>query len=471
MSVVTLTQHDPILSTKVEGGRKELNKNKFYSKEEVAQHNSKDDCWIIINNKVYDVTSWLPRHPGGGHLILNMAGQDCTEEFKIFHLEPNYKYLKLYLVGQIKESEQVERTTLAKDIDNIVEDLKKRGAFLTDGWLYVRLSSIIILLVALSLYSVTHTDSYAWVSLGAVFLGLAWQQLAFIGHDLGHHVVTHEMKQDDFISIFAGNLIQGISLAWWKHNHNTHHVLTNSIEHDPDIQHLPFMAVSPKFFKSLYSTYYNRIMKFDALGKFFIPYQHFWFYIVMSFARFNLYAQSFIFNLVGPGSRSDKRNIELLSLAGFWCWLSFLLYTLPSLSHILLFLFISHATAGIVHVQITINHFSMSSYEGVPQHSFESDGYIKSQLTTTTNIDCPPWLDFLQGGLQFQIEHHLFPHVTRSHFRYLKKRVEELCAKHGLTYVSKSFWRANYDVLVHLRETGKQARISEFLWEGLNAVG
>ena len=77
------------------------------------------------------------------------------------------------------------------------------------GWLYVRLGSIVGLLVAGALFSITHTDSYAWVTIGAILLGLAWQQLAFIGHDLGHHVVTHERKLDDFISHFVGNLIQG----------------------------------------------------------------------------------------------------------------------------------------------------------------------------------------------------------------------------------------------------------------------
>lgn len=445
-----------------------------YTKEQVAKHNTKEDCWIIINNLVYDVTKWIPIHPGGESLILNLGGGDVTDEFKVFHLDPNYKRLKIYQIGQLAEIDRKPTTELTKDIDNLVQDLRKKGAFDTDYWMYFRLSAIIIGLFSVSLYCLQFTESKLAIFAGALAMGMFWQQLAFIGHDLGHHVVTHNAKLDDLISIFFGNLIQGISLEWWKHNHNTHHVVTNSIEYDPDIQHLPFFAVSKEFFKSQWSKYYHRVMKFDAAARFFVSYQHYLFYVVMSLARFNLYAQSFIYNLAGPGSRtSNKRKQiqELASLAGFWVWMGCLLYSLGSFSNIMLFLLVSHATAGLVHVQITINHFSMEAYQGIPQSHFEGDGYVKSQLSSTTNIDCPPWLDWLQGGLQFQIEHHLFPHTTRSQFRYVKARVMDICVKHDIPYYSKSFWRANYDVLCHLKKRAKEAQLSTMFWDGINMVG
>ena len=46
-----------------------------FTRKEVSTHNTEDDCWIIILNKVYDVTKWLPKHPGGANLIPNLAGK------------------------------------------------------------------------------------------------------------------------------------------------------------------------------------------------------------------------------------------------------------------------------------------------------------------------------------------------------------------------------------------------------------
>ena len=57
-----------------------------YTSAEVAKHNTPADCWVIINGKVYDVTSWVPKHPGGA-MIYVRAGLDCTSLFKAYHQE------------------------------------------------------------------------------------------------------------------------------------------------------------------------------------------------------------------------------------------------------------------------------------------------------------------------------------------------------------------------------------------------
>ena len=73
-----------------------------YTKEEVSCHNTSDSCWIIINNKVYDVTSFLSDHPGGKNILLSMGGKDATESFEMFHSSKVLnRYGNNFLVGTI----------------------------------------------------------------------------------------------------------------------------------------------------------------------------------------------------------------------------------------------------------------------------------------------------------------------------------------------------------------------------------
>lgn len=74
-----------------------------------------------------------------------------------------------------------------------------------------------------------------------------FQQVAFLGHDLGHNGVTHCRFTDETIGILFGNILTGISVGWWKATHNVHHLVTNSVEYDPDIQHMPVFAVSDRY--------------------------------------------------------------------------------------------------------------------------------------------------------------------------------------------------------------------------------
>jgi len=76
---------------------------KTYSRNDVKQHNTLTDCWIIIDNKVYDVTKFLDEHPGGDTIIVENSGDDCTELFKdIGHSRGAIKILDDYLIGILK---------------------------------------------------------------------------------------------------------------------------------------------------------------------------------------------------------------------------------------------------------------------------------------------------------------------------------------------------------------------------------
>lgn len=103
-----------------------------YSRDEVAEHKHADDCWVTIDNKVYNITHWLKKHPGGFSILFNLAGQDCTDEFGIFHLEPNSKLLKSFLVGNLHESEHRTETAVSKDLKKLHQKFRKEGVFEPD---------------------------------------------------------------------------------------------------------------------------------------------------------------------------------------------------------------------------------------------------------------------------------------------------------------------------------------------------
>lgn len=103
-----------------------------FSRDEVAKHNSADDCYVTIDNKVYNVTHWLKKHPGGFSILFNLAGQDCTDEFRIFHLEPNLKLLNAFYVGDLIKSEQRKETQVTKDLAKLHEKFRSEGLFEPD---------------------------------------------------------------------------------------------------------------------------------------------------------------------------------------------------------------------------------------------------------------------------------------------------------------------------------------------------
>ncbi|THV43792.1 hypothetical protein BGAL_0920g00010 [Botrytis galanthina] len=145
----------------------------------------------------------------------------------------------------------------------------------------------------------------SYYAFSGLFLGLFWHQLVFTAHDAGHMGITHGFHTDSCIGIFIADFLGGLSIGWWKRNHNIHRIVTNSPEHDPDIEHMPFFAISHRFFSSLYSTYYDRNMRFDAASRFFIKHQTYLYYPILLLGRFNLYVLAWSY-LLSPNQVPRK---------------------------------------------------------------------------------------------------------------------------------------------------------------------
>jgi len=299
-----------------------------------------------------------------------------------------------------------------------------------------------------------------WYATSGLFLGCLWHQLVFTVHDAGHMGITHNFHVDTTIGIIIADFIGGLSVGWWKRNHNVHHIVTNSPEHDPDIEHLPFFAISHRFLESLTSSFYERVMAYDAFAKFILPYQAYLYYPILTFGRFNLYFLSWEYLIRGLGPKKGPawwhRWLELTGQVFFWYWFGYIIMykTIPTASERLSFLMVSHMITMPLHAQITLSHFAMSTAELGPHESFP-----QKMLRTTMDVDCPQWLDFFHGGLQFQAVHHLFPRMPRHNLRRAQKLVQEFCVDVGIPYALYGFVDGSKQVIGRLGEVGRQAAI------------
>ncbi|CAA2965496.1 acyl-lipid (9-3)-desaturase-like [Olea europaea subsp. europaea] len=305
----------------------------------------------------------------------------------------------------------------------------------------------------------------AWQYLDKFFNGFYFEDYSVSDASKDYRKLVYEFSK---MGLFDK---KGISIEWWKWNHNSHHIACNSLDYDPDLQHLPFFAVSSKLFSSITSYFYDRKLNFDSFARFLVSNQHFTFYPVMCFARINLWAQSFI--LLFSDRKVPNRIQEIFGLLVFWIWYPLLVSCLPSWSERLMFVIASFTVCGIQHVQFCLNHFSSSVYFGPPK----GNDWFEKQTNGTLGIKCSSWMDWFHGGLQFQVEHHLFPRLPRCHLRKISPFVKELCKKHGLPYNCASFWEANVMTVATLKNAAMQARDftkpvpRNLVWEAVNTHG
>jgi len=221
-------------------------------------------------------------------------------------------------------------------------------------------------------------------------------------------------------------------------------------------------------------------MQFDAAARVFVKFQNYLYYPILCFGRFNLYRLSWEHLILGLGPRKGiaayQRWLEITGMAVFWYWFGYqLLYkSIPTNWDRFLFVMISHAVTMPLHVQITLSHFAMSTADLGVKESF-----AQRMLRTTMDVDCPRWLDFVHGGLQFQVcshligpwteelhtnfvlkaIHHLFPRIPRHNLRTAQKLVMEFCKRSGVPYALYGFYDGNKKVIGHLGEVGRQAKI------------
>ncbi|KAL3823071.1 hypothetical protein ACHAXA_011123 [Cyclostephanos tholiformis] len=453
--------------------------DRSYTLDQVAMHNTAGDAWIVYRGQVLDVSGWISHHPGGEQTILRFAGMDATDELRAFHddwvLE---RRVPNFVIGNVVDAPSEEASELVNDFRALGESFEKLGYFRVSPAFYVTKVFAVFCIFLASLGLLLGTSSIAGLALSAILMGIFWQQFAFVGHDVGH--MSRRAHARDGINVprlgALVTLFNGISVAWWKATHNVHHAVPNTIDCDPDIAHLPVFALHKRMFGSLYNMYHGRVMEFDWPARnIFVPYQHLWYYPIMCVARFNLYIQSVLFLLNPNDGHGGRTRLDTAAFIGFFTWLSLLVSYIPTWWERVAFVLLSHAVAGLLNVQITLSHFSRPIFDSPAKvdgpNKYGGDFYTRNVISSL-DVDCPTYLDWFHGGLQFQTLHHLYPRLGRQHLRKTEPLIALLCKKHSLPYTRKSFLECNREVYETLKSAGLEARTwSPLIYESMCAHG
>jgi delta8-fatty-acid desaturase len=222
----------------------------------LSTKNTVEECWIAYEGIVYDVTHWLPRHPGGIRAIMSAAGSESTAVMRNLHAPDTLlKFMKRVrkvgvLVPDTNEMDdddddddsrkhQKERSkSIQKDFEILGEKLKQEGWYEPAPMTYwapmTRAAAFLISGVSLALWTkedsaLEFAASVRWLALtvGSILIGLFLQNIAFMGHDAGHGSITGDFALDAKLGLCLGNFLTGIDMGWWKSTHNVHHSATN----------------------------------------------------------------------------------------------------------------------------------------------------------------------------------------------------------------------------------------------------
>lgn len=414
-------------------------KHVVYTKAEVDHAIANDGKKLIIfKGKVYNVTNWMQHHPGGELTMSHLVGHDATDHMVAFH--PKHVFTDLlprFEVGTFKEPKKSAKDQRVHDAyQKLVQKVEDMGYHETSYAYFGALLLRYAVVYTGSILAVLYLPKWWNAVVGGLLMAHTWQQVAFFCHDSGHNGISHNRHKDYVLATFLASFFGGLSMGWWKDSHNVHHIITNHPHHDPDIQHLPVLAPSTEFFKSIYSSYHKRVLPFDAVAKALVPYQYIGFWLGNLFGRFVLYGFSWEFLFKNKPEARPYRKLEICGILSFFCWYSALISTFNDFYVGLTFVLVSHLFASILHLQIQISHVSMA------MDCIDCDEHFAVKaLRTTMDVDCPEWFDWFHGGLQFQVIHHFFPRVPRHNLRKIKPLIQEFAkdAQCGFDYETHTF--------------------------------
>jgi len=473
--------------------------------------NDQERCTFSINGVEYDVTNWIPYHPGGPQILLKYNGLDATAAFQAFHSEEAKEKLKRMPTvnkhastlptiknetpssnpsdedekGRSKQKQTPEENdtieeegssesdsdasekkdkTLIKNLsqnsstdnennpDSVMQNfylLRKeientQSLFKTSAFYYTYKTLTTFSIFLLSVYILIYTQQYV---LSAFVLGLFYQQAGWLSHEYCHHQVFSNRNYNNILGLFMGNIMQGFSVTWWKDRHNLHHASTNIFDADPDIDNLPIFVWSVHDLPRLNTWAKSE----DSLIKKTMKYQAYYFLLFCFTLRLIWCLQSLRFVTAVEEYKSkhytNKATLEYYLLLVHWIgYFSLVLFFVPGFFSKILYFLISQFVGGFcIAIIVFFNHYAC---EHIPCHDRETYNFVELQLRTTKNSNPSILMDWFAGGLNYQIEHHLFPTLPRHNLYKVSHLVKDFCKQNNLPYQCCGF----FEGIVHIHK-------------------
>lgn len=409
----------------------------------ISQH--PNSVLVGVNNNWYDVTSFRYRHPGGSFLLELCHGKDVTEIVKSFH---EWNVLKGWRsIGMFERLPAIANDPAAEAFKRLHDEFAGMGFFKSSMEWYSKKIAVVLLLLFCSAWLIVHAEVVTlWRAfLAGLFLGVAFQQCGFLMHDLMHNDMTHNRNIDRWVGVFFGSLCLGISAHWWRDEHFIHHAFTNTVKdgESVDIQmQEEVWAQNPL----LFSIFRNRgHWTLNWIQTQLIKFQHILFIpLCVVFGRLAITANAIFL---------ERRWYEVLSLVSHNLFIGYFMYVyIPTWRLKLAFWGTAALYEGILHVQLLLSHYVKPWFQA--DDLLISIDWYRAQVVSNLNIKNPVWWDWFHGGLNFHVEHHLYPNMPRHRFREASVRVRQVCQEVGVVYDECTFTEALFRALKHLKKNG-----------------
>uniref|UniRef100_A0A8D1G282 Acyl-CoA (8-3)-desaturase n=1 Tax=Sus scrofa TaxID=9823 RepID=A0A8D1G282_PIG len=460
---------------------------RFFTWEEVAQRSGRGkEQWLVIDRKVYNVTKFTRRHPGGSRVISHYAGQDATDPFVAFHINQGLvrKYMSSLLIGELSPEQPSFEPTKNKELTDEFRELQatvERMGLMKPNHVFFLMHLLHILLLDVTAWLILWLFGTSFVPfvLCAVLLSTVQAQAGWLQHDLGHLSVFSTSTWNHLVHHFVIGHLKGAPASWWNHLHFQHHAKPNCFCKDPDINMHPFFFALGKILS----------VELGKQKKKYMPYnhQHKYFFLIGPPALLPAYFQWYIFYFV----IKRKKWVDLAWMTSFYVRIFLTYVPLLGLKGSLGLLFLVRFLESNWFVWVTqMNHIPMHidhdrnvdwfSMQLLSWHHVEKGGArdrpalpgegwpgrpsgtqshappdLFLQVRATCNVHKSAFNDWFSGHLNFQIEHHLFPRMPRHNYHKVAPLVQSLCAKHGIEYQSKPLLSAFADIVHSLKESGQ----------------
>jgi len=317
-----------------------------------------------------------------------------------------------------------------QDLKDLYAELKAQGLF-EPGHFWMWKMAFWIPTFFLSYAALVVLPFGPWWLLLAPLCSVALLTMGFAGHDAGHYALSRRRWVNDLWGQFGMTFLCGFSFGFWRSRHNLHHARCQEIEGDPDMR-----------FGVLFSVYPHSDNWKTPVGRVFLRVQKWAFWPLSCFYWVSLRYDG-IRDLI---QRPEETKIDRFLMPLHWV----VLVVLPGLlvgwpAAIAAYLTMSCVSSLMTASVFIPNHIGMRRLD-----AGEKLSYLEQQITTSRNITNPPLLDFYYGGLNSQIEHHLFPRVSHHRYRAMRPIVRAFCKKRGIAYHEASLYRALASVGNHL---------------------